>query len=1021
MSKPTDFFIRRPVFAIALNLLLFVIGLIAFNQLEIREYPKMEANVISISTTYSGANAETVESFVTTKIEDAIAGVDNIDYITSSSSAAKSKVTLYLTLNADVNTALADVNSNLASVIKDLPDGVDNPIVKKVDPDAAPAIVIAFSSTAKTAPEITDYVSRVVLPQLDTLSGVGSVDLLGDRTYAMRLWLDPLKMAALGVTAIDVQNALNDNNIQAQPGSVRRDEQVLTINAQTDLHNADEFNQLVVKHSGNQLVRMKDIGRAELGAETYNKSLSIDGQIGVGLAITIKSTANPLLVSVDVKRVLSNLEKQMPKDMKMRYAQDTSKYIELSIHEVIRTIIESAIFVFLVIFMFIGSIRAVFIPMVTVPLSLITTFGFMFAMGYSINVLTLLAFVFAIGMVVDDAIVVLENIHRHVEEGLTPFNAALLGAGEIIFVVIAMTFTLVAVYMPIGFTTGLTSILFKEFAFTLAATVVVSGFTALTLSPMMCSKLMKSAQQESRIQKAINHVLVKITAKYQILLARTLKNRNVIVIAMIGIILLGAIFFAPLQATSTLAPNEDQGMVQGKATAPTGASINYTKKYTQPLNAALEKIPEIDGKVIINGQGAENRAGFFFSLTDWSQRHRSATEIQNALIEITNKIPGLKFSFYSPSSLPGSSGAATTQLVLKSTGSYQELNTLSQKLINQLEKQPGILSADTDLRLDSPEVTVSINRDRAASLGVTMADINTALNFALGQPTVGSFVKDGQGYNVIPQLEALFSNDPAKLYHLYVKTEGGTLVPLMNVITITNTVSPNMLNHFQQQRSVTIELVLADGYSQQEAINTFEALLKSNHVPDYISYDFSGDTRQFIASGSSMLTIFLFSLVFIYLVLSAQFESFVDPLIVMFTVPLALVGALMTLYFVGASLNIYTEIGLITLVGLISKHGILMVAFANQLRKTGLNIYDAIHAAATVRLRPILMTTAAVVLGAFPLILASGAGSAARSQMGWTIAGGMLLGTLLTLFVIPTMYMLLKKKAEFEEKSKNAT
>ncbi len=1017
MSKPTDFFIKRPVFSVALSLLFFVIGFIAFDRLEIRQYPKMEANVISISTAYSGANAETVESFVTTKIENAIAGVDNIDYITSYSTATKSRVTIYLALNSNVNTALEDINSNLASIIKKLPDGVDNSVVKKSDPNAAPGLVVAFSSNRKSAPEITDYLNRVIVPQVVTVSGVGAVDIMGDRTYAMRLWLDPLKMAALGVSATNVRDALNNNNIPAQPGAIHRNEQVLTINAQTGLHTVAEFDQLVVKHSGHQLVRIKDIGRAELGAETYNKSLYIDGDIGVGLAITIKSNANPLLVSVDVKNVLENLQKQMPKDMTMRYAQDSSKYIELSIHEVIRTILEAALFVFIVIFIFIGSFRAVLIPMVTIPLALVTTFAFMFAMGYSVNTLTLLAFVFAIGMVVDDAIVVLENIHRHIEKGLSPFQAAITGAREIVFVVIAMTLTLVAVYAPIGFTAGLSSILFKEFAFTLAAAVVISGFTALTLSPMMCSKLMKPAYQESILEKRINVILLSLTEKYRNLLEKTLNNKGAIIVLIVGVVVLGAIFFRPLQATSSLAPAEDQGILIGKSNAPTGASINYTKKYTEPLKTVLKKISEINSDLIINGQGGENHAGFFFGLTDWSKRDRSAAEIQKELMQITSHIPGMKFSFYSPSSLPGSSSSASTEFVLKSTGSFQELNTISQALIEKLEAEPGVLSADSDLKLDNPEVTVSIHRDRASSLGITMSDINAALNFALGEPTMGSFVKDGQGYNVISQLSVLFSNDPEILNHLYVKTEKGTLIPLANIITVTNTVSSDTLNHFQQQRSVTIDLVLAEGYSQREAINTFESLMKSENFPEYITYDFSGDTRQFIESGGSMLTIFLFSLIFIYLILSAQFESFIDPLIVMLTVPLGVVGALVTLYCAGASLNIYTDIGLITLVGLISKHGILMVAFANQLYESGSSLRDAIKTAAEVRLRPILMTTAAIILGALPLILAKGAGSAARSQMGWTIAGGMLFGTILTLFVIPTIYTLFKQKNNSSRKT----
>lgn len=1009
MIRPTDFFIRRPVFAVALSLLLFFTGLIAFNRLEIRQFPKMTANVISISCAYAGANAETVESFVTTKIENAISGVDNIDYITSSSTAAKSNIKIYLTLDSDVNTALEDINNNLASIIKRLPDGVDDPVVKKVDPDAVPGMVIAFTSDRKSAPEITDYLTRIIEPQLVTISGVGSVDLLGERTYAMRLWLNPIKMAALGVTTSDVKDTLNNNNIQAEPGSVRRNEQVLIINAKTDLHTAEEFNQLVVKHNGNRLVRIQDIGQAELGAESYVKGLYIDGNVGVGMAITVKSSANPLQVSQEVKTALVNLAEQMPVDMKIQFAKDTSRYIELSIHEVILTMLEAALFVFIIIFIFIGSLRAVLIPVVTIPLSLVTTFAFMMAMGYSINVLTLLAFVFAIGMVVDDAIVVLENIHRHIEEGLTPFEATLQGAREIVFVVIAMTFTLTAVYAPIGFTRGFTSILFKEFAFTLAASVIISGFLALTLSPMMCSKLMQSSQKESRREKRMNILLSRITKNYQQALQRTLANKSIIVMSMVGILILGVIFFAPLQATSMLAPVEDQGTLMGKATGPTGANINYTKKYTANLNIFFKKIPEITTEVVINGQGGENNASFYLHLMDWSHRKKSAEDIQAKLMQMTASITGMKFTFYNPSSLPGSSSMAPTQFVLKSTGSYQELNTIAQKIIMVLQDNPGILSIDTDLKLDNQEVMIHINRDKAASLGITMADINDVLNFSLGDPTVGSFVRDGQSYNVIPELNASFNNSPEKLNQLYVKTSSGVLIPLSNIITLENTVAPSSLNHFQQQRSVTLSLVLAKGYNQQEAINTFKNLMGVDHIPEYVTYDFSSDTRQFIESKGSALQIFLFSLILIYLILSAQFESFLDPFIVMLTVPLALVGALLTLYVVGASLNIYTEIGLITLVGLISKHGILMVEFANQRQLTGASAVEAIQAAAAVRLRPILMTTAAIVLAAVPLIFATGAGATARMQMGWTIGGGMLFGTGLTLFVIPTMYVLFKR------------
>ncbi len=609
MKKFTDFFIERPVFSTALSLLLFVIGLIAFNQLSVRQYPDIAADAISISTTYTGANPETVESFITTKIENAIAGVDNIDYIESSSTSEKSQVVIYLTLNADVNTAVEDINSDLASVIKHLPDGVDNPVIKKIDPNATSAIVVAFTSHQRNAPEITDYLNRIIVPQLVTVSGVGSVDILGNRTYAMRLWLDPLKMAALGISATDIQNAFDDDNIQAQPGAVRRQEQVLTINARTSVQTPDEFRNLIIKHEGDRLVRLSDVARVELGAESYTKSLRINGENAVGLGINIKSSANPLAVSVAAKEMLGNLQKQMPNDLQMIYARDNSTYIKLSINEVIRTIVEAAIFVFFVIFIFLGSLRAVLIPIVTIPLSLIATFAFMLAMGFSINILTMLAFVFAIGMVVDDAIVVLENIHRHIESGLSPLQAALKGGREIVFVVIAMTFTLAAVYAPIGFTTGLTSILFKEFAFTLAASVVISGFIALTLSPMMCSKFMRSTGVESSFEKKINHCLYKLTQSYQTVLNIILDNRIFIVVAMSAVIVLGIIFFIPLYATSALSPDEDQGILMGKATGPTGTSIAYTEKYTAPLtlrmilNGATESAATSNVKEWLRSQG----------------------------------------------------------------------------------------------------------------------------------------------------------------------------------------------------------------------------------------------------------------------------------------------------------------------------------------------------------------------------------------------------------------------------------
>jgi multidrug efflux pump len=1007
--KFTDLFVRRPVFSASLSLLLLVIGLIAFDSLNIRQYPQMQANVIVVSTKYPGANAETVESFITTKIEDAIAGVDDIDYITSSSDAGESKVVINLVLNADVNSALEDVNSNLSYVIKKLPDAVDNPSVKKVDSDGMPAFVIGFSSEHKSSVQITDYLNRVIIPQVSTISGVGSVDIMGNRTYAMRLWLDPRKMAALGITTGDVRDALEDNNIQAQPGEVNRESQTLTINAKTDLMDAEEFNDLVLKTVSGQLVRFKDIGSAELGAASYDKTLILNGLNGVGISISVKSSANPLTVSSEIKKVFGTLKKQMPKDISMHYARDSSLYIASSIHEVVRTIIEAALFVFVVIFVFLGSWRSVLIPIVTIPLSLVGAFAFMYIMDYTINTLTLLAFVLAIGMVVDDAIVVLENIHRHIERGKSPLEGSLSGAREISFAVVAMTFTLAAVFAPIGFTTGFTSILFKEFAFTLAATVVISGFIALTLSPMMCSKIMSEEKAESRFAAFTMRFFSRLTERYRHGLTAVLQYKGSVIMVLVGVIVIGAIFFDPLQTQSTLAPNEDQGVVIGIGKSPTSSSLAYTQKYTSELIPLYNEIPEADSYAIINGHpGGESKALTFLGLTNWSERSVSAQEIQEDLMQKTSKIPGMQFMFFSPSSVPGSSSMYPVEMVIKTTGDYQELNAVATEIANQLEASPGIMRAQSDLKLNTPEMQININRSKAAQLGVNMSDINSALNLAFGSPDITSFVMEGKSYDVIPQVAAQFRNNPDALNNINVKTSSDALIPLSNLITISNIVSPSSLDHFQQQRAATISLVLAGNFSQREAIQLFEELAKDT-LPNNMTYDFSGDTRQFMNAGSSMLQIFCFALLFIYLILSAQFESFRDPLIVMFTVPLSLAGALATIYMAGASLNIYTEIGLITLVGLISKHGILIVEFANQLQEKGRTPLQAVIESATVRLRPILMTTCAMVLGAFPLVLANGAGAVSRAQMGWVIMGGMTFGTILTLFVIPTMYVFIAR------------
>lgn len=1005
----TDLFIRRPVFATCLSLLLLIVGLISWKQLSVRQYPRIDSNTITITTSYTGANASTVESFITSKIEDSIQGVDGIDYMTSRSTAGSSNVTINLNIGADINSAMIEVQSDVSSVERNLPDNVGEPIIQEVDTDSIPEMIIAFSSASMTQEAISDYLTRVVLPQLNTLDGVGTAEILGNRNYAMRIWLNAKRMAQLGVSGADVQTALNNSNIQAQPGNIDRTSQLISITAYTDLSSVEEFSNIIVKSSGNQLVRLKDIAEVELGSENYTVSMSVQGKTSIGVAITPKSDANTLAVATAVKKALVDIKTSLPAGMTASIPRDASIYIKQSMVEVNHAIFEAALCVIFVIFIFIGSLRSIIIPIITIPLSLIGAFGLMAGMGYTINTITLLSFVLAIGMVVDDAIVVLENVHRHLEMGLSPIEAALSGAREISFAVIAMTLTLAAVYAPIGFTSGLTGALFKEFAFTLAGTVIISGFIALTLTPMMCSKIMRRTSESDRLAHKIDAFFLTLTQQYRAILTKALSARAFILIIMGTVFICGGMLFIPLYQNSNLSPKEDQGVVIGMARAPTGARVGYTGTYTKELAARYAKVPEATSYVIVNGRPqGENTAMAMLQLKNWSERSQSAQDIINRLMPDVQKIPGIQMMLMNPASLPGTSAIYPFQFVIKSTSDYATLNTISEKFTEAMEKNPGFSSVQSDLKLNSPQIDIKINRSKAAALGVPVDDIATALNIAFGEPEITDFSMEGLSYKVIPELRATDRNDPNKLNHLVVTTASGKTVPLSSLVTITSSVAPNSLNHFQGQRAATLSATLSSNYSTNAAITYLKNLAKQL-LPSGMSYDYDGETRQFITESSSMSSIFMFALIFIYLILSAQFESFSDPFVVLFSVPLSLVGALLALTITNSSLNIYTEIALVTLIGLISKHGILIVEFANQLQNEGVPLREAALQSASVRLRPILMTTAAMVLGAFPLVVASGAGAVARSQMGWVICGGMTLGTVLTLFVVPTMYTFLAR------------
>jgi len=1008
----TDLFIRRPVFASVLSLIVLLVGIRSYFSLTIRQYPNIQPSVITITTTYPGANPQLMEGFVTTPIENALGGIDGIDFISSSSTPGQSVISLHFNLDYDLNTAVADVSNAVSSAMTDLPTGINAPIISKKDPSANPIIFLAFSSKHGTynAQAITDYLLRVVKPQMESLDGVSSAEIFGAGQYAMRIWLDPQRMAAQGITATDIRQALNNNNVQAAPGLIEAPYQEINIIAQTDLKTPEQFNDLVVKNNNGYLTRIKDIGHAELGPENDNFSINIGGNKNVVvIGIIPQPTANSLAVAQEVNALMPKIQAGLPNGMVGVVAWDSSKFISKSLSEVRKTIIEATIFVAIVIFLFLGSIRAVVIPLVTIPLSLIGVCALMLMLGYTINTLTLLAWVLAIGLVVDDAIVVAENIHRHIEDGKKPFQAAILGAREIGFAVIAMTFTLASVYAPIGFLTDITGKLFREFAFTLACAVIVSGFIALTLSPMMASKLLAHDTNKKGLPAKIDAIFNKLMQRYKTVLLKVLDHRKIVLI-FAGIVYITC-YFAYTTLHNELAPNEDQGYFLAFVNGPTSANLAYTEKYSDAIEKILQKNPDIINYGLINGIQGVNTAFAFAVLKPWEDRTKTADQVIQEVFPKFMQLPGVLAFPFNPPPLPGASGNTPVEFVLKTTDSYENLNKATQELLALARKNPKLTNLDTDLKLDKPQINIAVDRSKANSLGVSMSDISDSLNIFLGQPTTTHFDMQGRGYDVIPELYPEYMNNPQQLPNLNVRTTNGQLIPLSNLLNITSGAAPLSLNHFQQIRAATITAGLAPGYTLGQALDFLQKAAEKN-LPENIAYDYSGQSRQFIEASGSLGETFAFAIIFIFLILAAQFESFRDPLIVMISVPLSLTGALLTLHLVGATLNIYTQIGLVTLIGLISKHGILMVEFANQLQEKGKTIYEAIIEAASLRLRPILMTTGAMLLGALPLVLSTGAGAVSRSQLGWTVFGGMAFGTLLTLFVVPTVYTFLATRKE---------
>ena len=1008
----SDICIRRPVFATVMSLIIVLLGLVSYDRLAVREYPKIDEPVVTVSTNYPGASAEIIESQVTKPMEDSIAGIDGIDVLTSISRAEQSQITVRFRLEKNPDSGANDVRDRVSRVRSKLPQTIEEPVIAKVEADANPIIWLSFSSDNMSQLDLTDIANRVVKPRLQLLPGAADVRIGGERRYAMRIWLNRDKLASYRLAPADVEDALRRQNIEVPAGRIESRQREFSVVSQTDLTTPREFEDIIVRTVNGYAVRLKDVASVELGPAAERSSVRFNGQSAVSLGVIRQATANPLELAAYVKAEVPKLNEELaPQGVKIAVSVDNTLFIEKSIKSVYTTIGEAIVLVALVIFVFLRSFRASIIPLVTIPVSLIGAFALMSLAGFTINTLTLLALVLAIGLVVDDAIVVLENIYRHIEDGMKPFEAALQGSREIGFAVIAMTLTLAAVYAPVAFTPGRTGRLFIEFALTLAGAVLVSGFVALTLSPMMCSVMLKHQEKHGVVYRMIESGLNVLTSAYRRMLTLTLSARWMVILMYVAVI--GALVWLGLGMKKELAPVEDRGTIFTSITGPDGASLQYTEKYARRLEQIAAETKEIDRVFIFAGNPTVERAVAFFRTVDWSERSRSTIEMIKEMQPKMAAVPGVLAFPNAPPSLGQSIRERPVNLVVMTNASYADLQDVVQQIIAEASKNPGLANIDSDLRLNKPQVNVEVDRDKAADAGVQIETVGRTLETMLGGRNVTRFKKGGDQYDVVVQIQTGERDAPDDINNIFVRGVGKNatpdqMLPLSSLLKVRETVAPRELNHFGQRRAVVISANLANGYTQGEAIEFIEETAKRIIKPGYAT-DLSGSSREYRDSSGSLLLTFVLALAFIYLVLAAQFESFIDPFIIMLTVPLSMAGALAALKLSGGTLNVYSQIGLITLVGLITKHGILIVEFTNQLREHGKALHEAVVEAAVLRLRPILMTTGAMVLGAVPLALATGAGAESRIQIGWVIVGGMSFGTLLTLFVVPTFYTFLAR------------
>ena len=1004
----SDIFIRRPVLSTVLAFMILLLGFQGIFNLSVRQYPEVEETVITITTVYPGASADLIQGFITAPISAAVSTTENVDYVTSQSRPSTSIVTVQMKLGSNPDTALTEVMSKVQQVRGQLPSDAKDPTIVKGTGMQFAIMYLAMQNPNMSAEELTEYIQRVIRPRMSTIEGVAEVQVLGAANYSMRVWIDPVKLAARGLTAAEVLQAINASNFLSAPGKTKNEYVTYSITMKSTLQTPEAFAELPLKSENGNVVRLRDVANVELGAESTDTVVNFNGQPGTFIGIFPTPSANPLNTAAAVIKELPGISASLPEGMTITMVYDSTETISASIDEVFKTIAEAVAIVIVVILLFLGSFRSVLMPVVTIPLSLIGVCFILLMMGYSINLLSLLAMVLAIGLVVDDAIVVVENIHRHMEEGMTPMQAAFKGMREIFGPVVAMTITLAAVFAPLAFTGGLTGSLFREFAVTLAGAVVLSGIIAVTITPMMSARILKSGSH-SRFAALVDRTFERVANRYERLVAGSLNYRPVTLLVVIALVsVTGFMFF---KTSTELAPEEDSGALFSLVTAPRYATTEYTSLYTDQIRDLTKDLPELKTNFSIVGMGGETNSGFsVWALKDWADRDRSQKQIQQDIQGRLSKVSGVEALVFAPPSLPGAGGGLPISLVVQSTGDPSQVYEVAEQIKAKAQASGRFIVVQNSLSFNAPQVTVTIDRDRAAALDLSVRDIGTTLSLLVGGGSVAEFDRDSNSYDIIMQVPEQYRDNPEKLGEFFVRSVNGKMVPLSAVVSISTNASPASINQFNQLNSATIAALPVPGVTTGDGLKTIEDIARPL-LPAGFFIDYSGQSRLESEQGNTILIAFALAIVVIYLVLAAQFESFRDPLIIMMSVPLSIFGAIVPLNLGLGTLNIYTQVGLITLIGLITKHGILLVEFANQQREEhGMTAREAIIASAKVRLRPILMTTAAMALGVVPLILASGAGAAARYSMGLVIFFGVIVGTIFTLFVVPMFYTYISRK-----------